>query len=353
LDCAGEYYVEHPNDQEFFDLVLSMLDEPELRIRLIVDDFSSLADRKKKQQPSERQSGTGAVDSATAARYMGLYVLAVKAEATWRAPVKLSIDELKSEAKLGEKLSYRVTARNRAGRFASVPPNLLVEVEPADKLIHDGVARTIAPRDPGRYTVRASTPDGALNVEREFNVREPERPNIPPPPAAAITPEGGVIEIGDQLKLSVTANPTLAKRGWQFDWEPKELVYGLTTAQDTAKLVMTLVGRRSGVAALRVASDTASMCQAKLYILPPQASLKIPVAWTSALVVSVAAAIRANDQDNITARRWLTFGAIPIVSVGTVKSWMNYRRIKNARRKFLEQVPQTQGLQKPALAATR
>ena len=152
--------------------------------------------------------------------------------------------------------------------------------------------------------------------------------------------------------MTVTANSTLARTGWDFGWEPRALVYGLKTYEDSAKVVMTLSGRRSGVDTLRVASEGVTLCQASLYILPPEASLKIPSGWTAALMVSIAGAIQANNKKDYTARRWWTFGAIPITAIGAGRAWMNYRRIRNARREFLEQVPGDVSTKKrPALAA--
>jgi hypothetical protein len=202
-------------------------------------------------------------------------------------------------------------------------------------------------KGPLEFSVVVGTPDGGLKDRRTVTV---PKEGVPPIPAqASISPEGGVVEIGELFKLTVTANQTLKEDGWHFGWEPRDrweprdLLYGLKTYEDSAKLVMTLSGRRSGIVSLRVDpdvnADSVAKCQANLYVLPPMASLKIPSAWTAALVLSIAGAIQANEQQKYTARRWWTFVAIPVTAIGTGRAWMNYRRIRNARREFLEQVP--------------
>lgn len=332
LHGVAEYFVDAPDDEAFSSLVLSMLDES--RTRLIVDEFGEWADQK-----GRAPAGGSAVDSQRVARYVALHRLALRAEQRWWEPVAVYVESLSSVGSIGKRLSFEVVARNRAGRNTRLPGSLVVRVEPPNvaELSEDERSVTPLTQGPAEFSVVVGTPDGRLSDAHRVTVMPSPSAT---PPVAALSPEGGVVEIGELFKLTVTANPTLARERWDFDWEPRALVYGLKTYQDSTKRVLTLSGRKSGVVSLRVAERGVTMSQASLYILPPAASLKIPNAWTTALIGSIAGAIQANNKKDYIARRWWTFGAIPITSVGAATSWINFRRVGNARRHFLEQVPQ-------------
>ena len=171
LHAVAEYYVKNPSDDEFGGLVLSMLDEP--RMRLIVDEFGDWADHIRIEE-----SHRVPPDSVRVGKYMALHRLALRAEQEWWEPVAVYVENLRSVGTYREPMSFDVTARNRAGRTTRLPGNLVVRVEPADAAKLGDDQRSVTPLvRPAEFTVVVATPDGRLRDRRPVTV-----PELPPPP---------------------------------------------------------------------------------------------------------------------------------------------------------------------------
>lgn len=333
LHFVAQYYVEHPNDDEFTDLLLRMFDES--RIKAIVGSFYTAAKDQEKSEKRQRDLGTLDSTQVKADQFMNLYRVAVKAEEKWWAPVLLSIRGIGSRAVPGDLMGYSLTASNRAGRTTVVPGNVVVEVIPPDAVEHDFAAKHVTAKRVGEFVLRASTPDGGLQAEHRVLVEAIVKAE---PPAAVMTPEGGVFEVNQLVKLTVTANSTLQRDRWAVDY-PRDLIHALKTYEDTGKVVMTIRGRRWGDGTLKVMSNNVELTRAKLYVLPPNPSKTVPAALTGAAIAAYATGVSAGADGHYTARRWLTFGVAPVLGLAAAYKWYQYVKAKKLRQQFLDQVP--------------
>ena len=353
LDDVAEYYAIHnQDDKQFMDLVTSMLDGG--RIRLIVDQFHDKALREavpeKGAARTRKGTGVGGSSAQSAAdRYSSLYVLAVEAERRWRAPAALTIDNLASRGQEWKPLAYSVTCKNRAGRTVVLPVPLVVQVIPPNAARHDAKARTLVPMRVGSFVLRASTADGALQVEKQVTI-QPQ--TMPEEPMASLIPRRGILEIDERAEFTVTANDALQRKGWRVEWEPQDVLSGLKNYEDSSKAVITIHARRSGVGRLLVTGGGKELSEAQLYV-PPTAPSKIaPVTLTFATAGAVAGAMAAADDGNSDAKVWLAYAAVPTLALSAVINWWRYREQGETRERFLREQPAFEGSPPVARATT-
>ena len=360
LDDVAEYYaIHHRDDEQFTDLVLSMLDEG--RIRPIVDQFHDKALRVRgveggapRSAPppatTAREPGAGSqATESTADRFWNLYVLAVEAERQWRTPAALTINDLPSRGQEWKPLTYSITGMNRVGRLVTLPTNLIVQVIPPNAARHDAEARTLVPMRVGSFVLRARTADGTLQVEKQVLVQPPALPEVP---MASLIPRRGILEIDERAEFTISANNALQRQGWRVEWEPQDILGGLKNYEDSCKAVITIHARQSGVGRLLVTGDGKELSEATLYVLPPAPSKIAPMTLTLATAGAVAGALAAAEDGNADVKVWLGYGAVPALALSAVINWWRYREQGATRERFLREQPTFEGTPPVAARAT-